>query len=114
MVLDQALGYPAKVASAAAALLVTSTATLAVPYGFRMVIDKGFARGADVHALGHWFEMLLLIVVVLGIGTASRFYFVSWLGERVVADVRMKVQANLWACRPAFSRKTAPRKSPRA
>jgi len=109
MILDQALNYPAKVASAAAALLVTSTATLAVPFGFRMVIDKGFARGADVHALGQWFAMLLAIVVVLGLGTASRFYFVSWLGERVVADIRMKVQANLLRMPPSFFEENSPK-----
>ena len=102
MVLDQAMAYPAKVAAAAAALLVTSTSTLAVPYGFRMVIDKGFARGADVHALGQWFLILFGIVAVLGLGTATRFYFVSWLGERVVADIRMKVQGNLLSMPPSF------------
>jgi len=90
-------------------LLVTSTATLAVPFGFRMVIDKGFSRGADVHALSQWFVMLLVIVVVLGLGTASRFYFVSWLGERVVADIRIKVQANLLRMPPSFFEENSPK-----
>jgi len=109
MVLDQAMAYPAKVAAAAAALLVTSTSTLAVPYGFRMVIDKGFARGADVHALGQWFLILFGIVAVLGLGTATRFYFVSWLGERVVADIRMKVQGNLLSMPPSFFESNSPK-----
>ena len=43
MILEQAMSYPGKVMAAAAALLVTATSTLAVPYGFRMVIDKGFS-----------------------------------------------------------------------
>ncbi|WP_420384322.1 ABC transporter transmembrane domain-containing protein [Novosphingobium sp.] len=109
MVLNQAVTYPGQVAAAVAALLITSTATLAVPFGFRMVIDKGFARGADVHALGEWFAMLLAIVVVLGIGTAMRFYCVSWLGERVVADIRIKVQANLLRMPPSYFEDNSPR-----
>jgi ATP-binding cassette subfamily B protein len=109
MILDQALTYPSKVAGAIAALLVTATATLAVPYGFRMVIDKGFARGADVHALGEWFLILFAIVAVLGLGTAMRFYFVSWLGERVVADIRMKVQRNLLSMPPSFFESNSPK-----
>jgi ATP-binding cassette subfamily B protein len=109
MILDQALTYPSKVAGAIAALLVTATATLAVPYGFRMVIDKGFARGADVHALGEWFLILFVIVAVLGLGTAMRFYFVSWLGERVVADIRMKVQGNLLSMPPSFFESNSPK-----
>jgi ATP-binding cassette subfamily B protein len=53
-------------------------------------------------------------VVVLGFATAIRFYYVSWLGERVVADIRSKVQSNLLRLPPPSSRPTAPRKSPRA
>ena len=109
MVLDQALVYPSKVAGAAAALAVTSTATLAVPYGLRLVVNKGFARGADPHALGKYFVLLLVIVVVLGLGTAIRFYLVSWLGERVVADIRMKVQGNLLSMPPSFFEENSPK-----
>ncbi|WP_353230729.1 ABC transporter transmembrane domain-containing protein [Novosphingobium sp.] len=109
MILEQAMSYPGKVMAAAAALLVTATSTLAVPYGFRMVIDKGFSRGADVHVLGEWFLMLFAIVAVLGVGTATRFYFVSWLGERVVADIRIKVQANLLSMPPSFFEENSPK-----
>ena len=109
MILRQALTYPAHVGAAAVALLVTATSTLAVPYGFRMVIDHGFARGADLNDLAHWFELLLAIVAVLGVGTATRFYFVSWLGERVVADIRIQVQANLLRMPPSFFEENSPR-----
>ncbi len=109
VVLQQALAYPGKVALAGAALVITAGSTLAVPFGFRMVIDKGFSRGADVHALGEWFVMLFAIVAVLGVGTATRFYFVSWLGERVIADIRMKVQANLLRMPPSFFEENSPR-----
>lgn len=77
MIWGEAAKYPGRVAAASAALIVTSAATLAIPSGFRLIIDKGFAAGADVSAIGRWFQYLLLIVLVLAIGTACRFYFVS-------------------------------------
>ena len=83
MIWREALKYPRQLVFAALALLTTSAATLAIPSGFRLIIDKGFAAGANVDNLGRWFQYLLLIVLVLAIGTACRFYFVSWLGERV-------------------------------
>ncbi|MFN3469183.1 MAG: ABC transporter transmembrane domain-containing protein [Novosphingobium sp.] len=109
MVWAEAARYPGRVAAAAAALVVTSAATLAIPSGFRLIVDKGFAAGADVNELGRWFQYLLLIVLVLAIGTACRFYFVSWLGERVVADVRLKVQANLLRLPPSFYETNSPK-----
>ena len=109
MIWAQAMSYPGRVAAAAAALLVTSAATLAIPSGFRLIIDKGFSAGADVNELGRWFQYLLLIVLVLAVGTACRFYFVSWLGERVVADVRLKVQANLLRLPPSFFETNSPK-----
>ncbi|MFN4136172.1 MAG: ABC transporter transmembrane domain-containing protein [Novosphingobium sp.] len=109
MVWAEAARYPGRVAAAAAALVVTSAATLAIPSGFRLIVDKGFAAGADVSELGRWFQYLLLIVLVLAIGTACRFYFVSWLGERVVADVRLKVQANLLRLPPSFYETNSPK-----
>ncbi|MGV3513171.1 MAG: ABC transporter transmembrane domain-containing protein [Novosphingobium sp.] len=109
MIWREALKYPGRVAAASAALLVTSAATLAIPSGFRLIIDKGFAAGADVDALGRWFQYLLLIVLVLAIGTACRFYFVSWLGERVVADIRLRVQENLLRLPPSFFETNSPK-----
>jgi len=109
MIWREAAKYPGRVALACFALMVTAGATLAIPAGFRLVIDKGFSQGADVSAIGRWFQYLLLIVVVLAIGTAVRFYFVSWLGERVVADIRLKVQANLLRLPPSFFEANSPR-----
>ncbi|MFY8193958.1 MAG: ABC transporter transmembrane domain-containing protein, partial [Novosphingobium sp.] len=109
MIWREALKYPGRVAAAAGALLVTSAATLAIPSGFRLIIDKGFAAGADTAELGRWFQYLLLIVLVLAIGTACRFYFVSWLGERVVADIRLRVQANLLRLPPSFFETNSPK-----
>ena len=114
MIWSAAIAYPGRVATALAALTVTAAATLGIPWGFSQIIDKGFARGSDPATVEHWFFMLLGIVAVLAIGTAVRFYSVSWLGERVVADIRLAVQNNLLRLAPASSRKTAPRKSPAA
>ena len=101
-----ARAYPGRIAAAAASLVVAATATLAIPGGFRLVIDKGFiASGGDV---APYFRYLLLIVLVLALATALRFYFVSWLGERVVADVRIAVQKNLLRLAPRFFEENRP------
>src|SRR5689334_747083 len=89
MIWRQALNYPGRVALALVALTITAAATLAIPSGFKLIIDRGFAAG-DPSDIARWFRYLGLIVVVLALGTAMRFYFVSWLGERVVADIREK------------------------
>jgi len=73
-----------------------------------MVIDRGFSAGGDLDAIARWFRYLLMIVVVLGFGTAVRFYFVSWLGERVVANIRLKVQENLLRLSPGFFEENSP------
>lgn len=97
--------YPGRIAAALAALIVSSAATLGIPSGFRLVIDRGFMGGGDI---SRWFEYLLMIVVVLAIASALRFYFVSWLGERVVADVRSATQANLLRQAPRFFEENRP------
>jgi ATP-binding cassette subfamily B protein len=108
MVWDAACAYPGKLAMAGLALCITAAATLAIPSGFRLIIDRGFGAGGDTHDIARWFQYLLLIVAVLAIGTALRFYFVSWLGERVVADIRLKVQANLLRLAPGFFEENSP------
>ena len=97
--------YPGRIAGALIALIVSSAATLAIPNGFRLVIDKGFMGGGDI---GRWFEYLLMIVIVLALASALRFYFVSWLGERVVADIRCATQANLLRQAPRFFEENRP------
>src|SRR3546814_18163132 len=92
--------YPGRVAAAALSLLIASGATLAIPSGFKRVIDKGFvAGGGDITP---YFHYLFMIVVVLALATASRSYLVSWLGERVVADISQDVQDNLIRLDTAF------------
>ena len=106
MIWRHAVRYPGRIVIAALALLVAAGATLAIPDGFRRVIDKGFAAsGGDVSSHFYW---LLGIVMVLALATAVRFYCVSWLGERVVADVRTAVQRNLLRLEPRFFEENRP------
>ncbi len=98
--------YKGHVLGALAALLVAASATLAIPNSFRLIIDRGFsAVGGDI---GRWFQYLLVVVIVMAIATAFRFYFVSWLGERVVADIREAVQTNLLRLAPSFFEENRP------
>ena len=109
MVWQAGTRYPGHVALAILALFITAAATLAIPAGFKMVIDRGFAEGATPEDMGRWFRYLLMIVAVLAAGTAMRFYFVSWLGERVVADIRLRVQENLLRLAPGFYEENSPK-----
>ena len=105
LVWRMALGYPGHIGGALLALFAASAATLAIPSGFKLVIDRGFTGGGDI---GRWFNYLLLIVVILAVATALRYYFVSWLGERVVADMRVAAQVNLLRQEPAFFEQNRP------
>jgi ATP-binding cassette subfamily B protein len=99
--------YPAQIAAAWVALAITSAATIAIPYSFKRIIDRGFGSG-NGEAVAGAFHYMLMIVVVLAIGTAVRFYFVSWLGERVVADIRTSVQRHLLSLSPRFFEENRP------
>lgn len=101
--------YPARIVAALFFLAVSSAATLAIPYGFKQVIDRGFAGGeVSGAAVTSAFHYLLMIVAVLALATGFRFYFVSWLGERTVADLRRQVQRNLLTLPPRFFEENRP------
>ena len=109
MVWSFALGYPGHIAVAALALLVAAGATSGIPYAFKLIIDKGFAHGSGTpHDIARWFEYLLLLVGVLAVATAVRYYNVSWLGERTVADIRLAVHRNLLRLSPGFFEENRP------
>ncbi|MFC0677601.1 ABC transporter transmembrane domain-containing protein [Lysobacter korlensis] len=78
------------------ALAASSTATLSLPIAFRTMIDQGFAAGGG-DAVDRAFMLLFLVAVVLALATAARFFFVSLLGERVVADLRERLYSHLLA-----------------
>ncbi len=109
MIWTAALNYPTQLVLAWIALMITAAATLAIPAGFKLIIDQGFGGGGDPEDIGRWFKYLLMIVGVLALGTAMRFYFVSWLGERVVADIRRQVQENLLRLAPGFFEENSPK-----
>tara|TARA_R110002126_G_scaffold44671_10_gene127225 strand:- start:43017 stop:44837 length:1821 start_codon:yes stop_codon:yes gene_type:complete len=106
MVFERAVNYPKQISLALLALLVSATATLAIPAGFKTIIDKGFIAGNG--NVAPYFQGLLGIVAVLAVATAFRFYFVTWLGERVVADIRLAVQNNLLRLAPGFFEENRP------
>ncbi|MEN7538075.1 ABC transporter transmembrane domain-containing protein [Aurantiacibacter flavus] len=109
MIFRTARAYPGLIVAAGVALVVTASATLAIPAGFREIIDRGFSEGSDPGEINRWFRYLLAMVVILAIGTACRFYFVSLLGERVVADIRLAVQKNLLRLSPGFFEENSPK-----
>ncbi len=89
------------IAGAGVALFVSSAATLVLPAALRALIDRGFSA-AQISAISHYFLLFLLAAAVLGVATAIRFYFVTWLGERVIADLRKAVFANVIGLSPTF------------
>ncbi|HEY5459543.1 MAG TPA: ABC transporter transmembrane domain-containing protein [Sphingomicrobium sp.] len=97
--------YPGHIAGAATALLFAAAATSGVPYAFKLIIDRGFSGGGDI---ARWFQYLLFLVLIMALATAVRFYFVSWLGERVVADIRLAVHRNLLRLAPGFFEENRP------
>jgi len=76
------------------ALAVSSTASLSLPVAFRTMIDHGFSHGSAGN-IDRAFLLLFAVALVLAVGTATRFFFVSLLGERVVADLRNELYAHL-------------------
>ncbi len=93
--------YRAMVAGALIALTVSAASVLAMGVGLRLLIDDGLG-GDDVHQLNEALVYLVGMVVLLAASTYSRFYLVSWLGERVVADIRRAILARILRLSPAF------------
>ncbi len=93
--------YRATLAAALGALLVAAVAMLALPVALRYLIDRGFA-GGDVGTINRYFAWFLAAAVVFGGFAALRFYLVSWLGERVVADIRTAVYDRVIRMDPLF------------
>src|SRR5829696_2511206 len=95
------LRYKGRIAAALAALFVASAATLVVPIAVRRVVDHGFSEGGG-ELINAYFGVLTLVVAVLALASALRYYFVITLGERVVADLRAAVFGHLTSLDPAF------------
>ena len=92
--LPYAFRYKGRIGAALLALIVASAATLTVPIAIRRMIDFGFtAERADL--IDSYFTAMVAVVAVLAVASASRFFFVMTLGERVVADLRRDLFAHL-------------------
>ena len=85
------------------ALACSSTATLSLPVAFRQMIDQGFSSGANIDRA---FVFLFLVALALALATAARFFFVTLLGERVVADMRQRLYTHLLGLDAAFYDRT--------
>ena len=96
-----AMRYRGRAAAALVALLIASAATLVVPVAVRRMIDFGFTE-ERIGLIDQYFGVMVAIVAVLAIASASRYYLVTSIGERVVADLRSAVFAHLTTLSAAF------------
>ena len=97
--------YRGRIALALLFLVMAAAATLLFPLALRSLIDGGLIstdKGAQVMALREHFFALFAVAVALGLFSAGRFYMVSWLGERVTADIRNAVYAHVLRQSPEF------------
>ena len=98
--------YKRQFVLAGIALVVAACATLTIPYAFRQMIDLGFGAsgigGKNASHVDLYFLALFGVACVLAVATAARFYMVSWLGERVTADIRSAVYSHVVTQSPQF------------
>src|SRR5207253_8212872 len=85
----------------AVGLLFAAAAVLAMGQGLRFVVDRGFSAG-NASELDRMLAAMLGVIIVIAAATYTRFYFVSWLGERVTADLRRAVFDHLLRLPPSF------------
>ncbi|SCZ85563.1 ABC transporter transmembrane domain-containing protein [Nitrosomonas mobilis] len=83
------------------ALMLTAGITLSIGQGIRLLIDRGFTAQSP-ELLTQYVLLFLLLVGLLAAGTFIRYYWVTWLGERVIADIRRKVFSHLIELHPGF------------
>ncbi|GAK46586.1 lipid ABC transporter ATPase/inner membrane protein [Tepidicaulis marinus] len=93
--------YKSMVWAAFFALIMATLSTLAIPMAMRRMLDEGFSK-ENAAFIDQYFAMLIFVALMLGISSAARFFFVSWIGERVVADLRKAVYEHILTLSPAF------------
>ncbi len=93
--------YGWRVLGSLVALAISASAVLSLGVGVRYLVDRGFGMGRAV-ALDHALEAVLLVVLALAFATFLRSYLVTWLGERVVADLRRQIYAHIIRLSPGF------------
>ena len=94
--------YRIQVACAGLFLLLAAATTLAFPWALRTLIDQGLVAEASPDVLIHKFLELLLVAMALAIFSGARYFTVSWLGEKITADVKNKVYAHVLQQSPTF------------
>ena len=97
--------YRGMIAAAGVALIAAAAATLVLPAAVRGVIDHGFSS-ADAANIGRYFFALIAVAGFIGLASATRFYLVTWIGERITADVRARVFGHVLSLSPSFFEKT--------
>ena len=93
--------YKSMVWAAFFALIMATLSTLAIPMAMRRMLDEGFSK-ENAAFIDQYFAMLIFVALMLGVSSAARFFFVSWIGERVVADLRKAVYEHILRLSPAF------------
>lgn len=93
--------YWKEMAFAVVSLFISSAAVLSVGPIMRTMIDEGFATG-HAYKLDKALLFMIVVIVLVAVGTFGRFYFISWVGERVVADMRKKIYYHLLKLSPSF------------
>ena len=93
--------YKTTLLAAAVALIFTAGVTLGLGQGVRLLIDEGFVAGSP-EKLNQAAIFIIVLASLMAVGTFLRFYFVSWLGERVSADIRLQVFNHLIGLHPHY------------
>lgn len=93
--------YKGMTLAAFVALVMATLATLLFPIAARRMMDEGFSA-ANAEFIDRYFLALIGVAALLGVASATRFYLVSWIGERVIADLRQAVYAHVLSLSPAF------------
>jgi ATP-binding cassette subfamily B protein len=93
--------YRWRVIGALLALMFTAAITLSMGQGIKLLVDQGLATQSQ-QALNHSILLFFVLVLALALGTFTRFYLVSWIGERFVADIRKRVFNHLIGLHPGF------------
>ncbi len=101
ILLPLARPYRSKMIFAGLFLLLSTMATLVLPVAVRQVIDQGFSD-SNIAGIDRWFWLLFVVVAMLAVTGGMRYYFVSWLGQRLITDLRKRVYERVIRMSPSF------------
>ena len=93
--------YKLRMLLAFVALLIAAASALALPLAIRQIVDEGFFVNQQAR-IDRYFLVMLAIVVVMSVFSAARYYLVMWLGERIVADIRITLYRHVLNMDPLF------------